>query len=171
MLPIGADGELQLAGPSLFAGYLADGGNELDDDLTAEAHVDTDGVHWFRTGDLARMEPDGSFTYLTRLGDVLRLGGFLVSPLEIETVVMEVEGLTGAQVVAAARPDGVRPVAVVTADRDIDAKQVIDHCATRLAKFKVPVDVLRIEEFPTTTSANGTKVQRAKLRALAERSR
>ena len=171
ILPVGSDGELQLTGPSLFAGYLADGGHEIDNLLTDAAHVEAEGLRWFRTGDLARMEPDGSFTYLTRLGDVLRLGGFLVSPLEIETVVIEVEGITGAQVVAAARPDGVRPVAVVTADGEIDPQQVIDHCSGRLAKFKVPVDVLQVDDFPTTTSANGTKVQRTKLREMAERSR
>lgn len=169
-LEVGLDGELQLTGPSLFAGYLADDGDTIDGGSTDDAHVVDAGVRWFRTGDLGRMEADGSFTYLTRLGDVLRLGGFLVSPLEIESVVMQVAGISGAQVVAAARPDGVRPVAIVTADGDIDPEHIIEHCADRLARFKVPVRVLRVDAFPTTTSANGTKIQRTRLRELAERS-
>jgi fatty-acyl-CoA synthase len=42
-----------------------------------------------------------------------------------------------------------------------------DHCARGLARFKVPAAFLCLDEFPTTTSANGTKVQRAKLREMA----
>ena len=55
-----------------------------DPGSTAEALTE-DG--FVRTGDLAQMERGGSFEYLTRMGDVLRLGGFLVSPAEIEAEV------------------------------------------------------------------------------------
>ena len=69
------EGELQLRGPSLFAGYLAEGGEEIDHDLTSR-HLD-DG--WFRTGDAASADDERTFEYSARLGDVLRLGGFLVA--------------------------------------------------------------------------------------------
>lgn len=157
------DGELQLRGPSLFAGYLAEGGGYLDDDLTAR-HFD-DG--WFRTGDLAAVDDERTFEYLARIGDALRIGGFLVSPAEIEQVVMEVAGVHEAQVVAVDRPGGARPVAFVIAPDGVDERAVIDHCRLRLARFKVPVRVLTIERFPTTPSANGTKIQKVRLRELA----
>ncbi len=167
----GADGELELRGPSLFAGYLNEGGNGVDQELTEAAHATNDaGVRWFRTGDLARMEPDGTFTYLTRMGDVLRLGGFLVSPAEIEDALIEVPSIAEAQVVAVARPEGVRPVAAVIAsgDGDIDEAAIKEHCLIRLAKFKVPIRIIEVEEFPVTQSANGTKIQRNKIQELAE---
>jgi fatty-acyl-CoA synthase len=157
------DGELQLRGPSLFAGYLAEGGAGIDAELTATHHVDG----WFRTGDLAEPEGDRAFEYLSRMGDVLRLGGFLVSPSEIEAVVMATPGVDAAQVVAVDRPDGARPVAFVVAPGGVDEAEVIDRCRARLARYKVPVRVLAIDEFPTTAGANGTKIQKVRLRELA----
>ena len=108
-----------------------------------------------------------SFTFRTRMGDALRLGGFLVAPAEIESVLLDVDGIDGAQVVAVDRPSGARPVAFVLGRPELDEREVIDHCAARLARYKVPVRVLVIDEFPTTPSANGTKIQKVKLRELA----
>lgn len=164
----GDEGELQLLGPSLFAGYLSEGGEGIDHALTAAAHVDADGQRWFRTGDLARAEVDGSFTYLTRMGDVLRLGGFLVSPAEIEAVILEWPGIEQAAAVAIPRPEGVRAAVMVVADHDPDQKAIIDHCRERLARYKVPIAVIRVDAFPTTASANGTKIRVTELRAMAE---
>ena len=56
----GESGELLLAGPSLFSGYLAEGGRGVDAVKTDSAHHEADGQRWFRTGDLARAEADGS---------------------------------------------------------------------------------------------------------------
>lgn len=165
---MGESGELLLAGPSLFAGYLAEGGAEVDIDKTAAAHHEMDGVSWFRTGDLARREADGSMTFITRIGDVLRLGGFLVSPAEIESVVLELDGINEAVAVAVARPGGVRAAVVVTADHAPDVDAVIAHCAERLARFKVPIGVVCVDELPTTASANGTKIRVTELRDLVE---
>jgi fatty-acyl-CoA synthase len=157
------DGELQVQGPSLFAGYLAEGGDAIDDELTGRHHEDG----WFRTGDLAEPEDERTFEYVSRLGDVLRLGGFLVAPAEIEAVLLEIEGVTAAEVVAIDRPDGSRPVAFVIAPDGFDETAAIERCRLRLARYKVPIRVLTIDEFPTTASANGTKIQKVKLRDLA----
>ncbi|MDH3293869.1 MAG: AMP-binding protein [Acidimicrobiia bacterium] len=190
--------ELQLRGPSLFTGYLAEGGGVVDEDLTAAAFTDdglsdgdrpgsaTDGDRqgggltrrgWFRTGDAAEMEDPiegrDTFLYQARMGDVLRLGGFLVAPAEIEAALIDFPGVEAVQVVAVDRPTGTRPVAFVTgvaagdAGDHFDERAAIEHCATRLARFKVPVRIIPIEEFPTTPSANGTKIQKVKLRRLA----
>jgi len=166
------DDELQVRGSSLFSGYLTEGGEAVDAALTA-AHFTDDG--WFRTGDLASMdEPvDGrdTFTYRTRMGDGLRLGGFLVAPAEIEAAIVGYPGVDGAQVVAVDRPTGARPVAFVTGtspdDGAFDEAAIIDHCRSQLARYKVPVRVIPINAFPTTASANGTKIQRVKLREMA----
>ena len=157
------DGELQLRGPSLFAGYLAEGGATIDDELT-DRHFDHG---WFRTGDLATSDGKRSFEYVARVGDVLRLGGFLVSPVEVETALLQIPGIHGAQVVAVDRPGGARPVAFVLAPHGVDEAAAIEHCRHRLARYKVPVRVIAIDEFPSTASANGTKIQKNKLRQLA----
>lgn len=155
------DGELQLRGPSMMVGYLAEGGDSVDEELTAE-HFD-DG--WFRTGDLATADDDRTFEYVARRGDAMRLGGFLVDPSEIESVIAELPGVTAAQVVAVERPGGARPVAFVIGA--FDEAEVIAHCRSRLAIYKAPVRVVEVDEFPTTPGANGTKIQRNRLRDRA----
>ena len=160
------DGELQLRGPSLFAGYLAEGGDGIDAALTTENHDDG----WFRTGDLAEPEGERAFEYIARMGDVLRLGGFLVSPVEIEAVLMDDPHVEAAQVVAVDQPTGARPVGfvVLTAEGDgFDQAAAIARCRERLARYKVPVRVLVVAEFPTTPGPNGTKIQKTRLRDLA----
>lgn len=160
------DDELQLQGPSLFEGYLADGGSELDTELLS---ANFDGP-WFKTGDLAKSEGPRSFEYITRIGDVMRLGGFLVAPAEVEGVLMQLPAIDQAQVVAVGREQGARPVAFVitAAGETLDEQAAIDHCAATLARFKCPVRVVAIEEFPVTDGPNGVKIQRAKLRTQGE---
>lgn len=167
-VPTGTEGELLVAGPSLFAGYLDEGGEAIAVERTEAAHHLAKGERWFRTGDLAVVEDDDSVTFITRIGDVLRLGGFLVSPSEIESVVLELDGISEAVAVAVARPEGVRPAVVVIADHEPDTAAVIAHCSERLAKFKVPIAVVRVDELPTTPSANGTKIRVTELRDLVE---
>jgi fatty-acyl-CoA synthase len=161
VLPPGQSGEIELRGPSLMLRY--DG----DAEATAKAFTE-DG--WFRTGDLGRMDPWGGFAFETRMGDVLRLGGFLVNPLEIEAELQGDPNVDGAQVVAVAEASGTRAVAFVTlkAGGIFDEAALTARCKAALAGFKVPVRIFRLGGFPTTTGPNGTKVQRHRLREMAE---
>lgn len=195
------DGELQLRGPSMFEGYLAEGGDEIDRDLTGK-HFDGD---WFRTGDAAEADmlpgshdpgnlDNRTFTYHSRIGDVLRLGGFLVAPADIEAALLTFLSVAEAQVVAVDLPQGARPVAFVilqpevmanaqpavsetaadqpaadqAAARGFDERGAIAHCQGLLARYKVPIRVVPLPEFPVTPSANGNKIQRVKLREMAQ---
>ena len=162
-VPEGKEGELLLKGPSLFAGYLADGGTEIDRALT-EAHF-VDG--WFRTGDLARLEDSQTFEYLARLGDVLRLGGFLVNPAEIEDCLLEDLNVEAVQVVGIDLPGGTKPVAFVISKEPINEDELRKKCRSSLAAYKVPMRILQLDEFPVTPSANGSKIQKVRLRELA----
>ena len=69
--------------------------------------------------------------------------------------------------VAVDLPTGARPVAFVIAPHGFDRDAAMDLCRTKLAKYKVPVRIIAIDEFPVTPSANGDKIQRTKLRDLA----
>ena len=102
--------------------------------------------------------------------DVLRLSGFLVNPLEIETHIQKLPAIEGCQTIAVARPDGVRAVSFVMLKpgASLDEPAVIAHCRHGLANYKVPARVFAIEDFPKTPSPNGFKIQRAKLRQMAE---
>ncbi len=166
------DNELQLRGPSMFEGYLAEGGDQIDAELTDRFFDEG----WFRTGDAAdgdfvkgSTEPDTrTFTYHSRIGDVLRLGGFLVAPADIEAALLSLPVVMEAQVVAVDLPRGTRPVAFVIATEGFNEGKAIAHCQSVLARYKVPIRVVNICEFPVIPSANGNKIQRVKLREMAE---
>jgi fatty-acyl-CoA synthase len=157
----GVAGELEIKAPSCMVGYFG------DEAATRAAFTD-DG--FLRTGDLGYSTADGGFVFLARLGDALRLSGFLVSPAEIEDVLQEHPSVTGAQVVGVDTPGGTRAFAfVILAPRAaFDEGELLAHCAGRIAKFKVPVRVRPIDAFPVTPGANATKIQKAKLRELAQ---
>jgi fatty-acyl-CoA synthase len=160
LLGAGHVGALECAGPSLMVGYYGDAS------ATAEA-VTPDG--YIRTGDLAELDGEGGFTFLSRMGDVLRLSGFLVNPLEIESHIQAIPGIAACQTVAVARPEGVRAVAFVILNpgATLDESAVIAHCRQGLANYKVPVRVIALTDFPVTPSPNGPKIQRARLRDMA----
>ena len=159
----GEAGELELRGPSLFSGYVGDA------DATADAWTD-DG--FFRTGDLAVMEKTGGFRFDARMGDVIRLGGFLVNPDEISEHIETIDGIRDCVVVGVQTDVGTRAAAFFIRDHDRsgafpDADAVQALCREHLAPFKVPALVQELEAFPVADGPNGIKVQRGELRALA----
>ena len=162
ILAHGAAGELEFFSPaSRMAGYH--GNPEASRDaFTADGY--------YRSGDLGTTLANGRFVFLTRMGDALRLGGFLVSPAEIESVVQEAPGTAACQVIGVARAGGLVPVAFVVLHHGavLDEASVIAHVAGKLARYKVPLRVFPIDAFPVTPGANATKIQKGKLREMAE---
>ncbi len=160
ILPFGESGELELKGPSLMVGYYG------DEQATRAAFTD-DG--YFRTGDLAHLLPDGRVIFEERMSDVLRLGGYLVAPSEIEAYVQQHPAIECCRIVSAVVEHGVVAVGFVTlrAGESFDEAVLREFCARGLAGFKVPAAFFCVDAFPTTSSANGTKVQRARLREMA----
>jgi fatty-acyl-CoA synthase len=160
-LPAGTSGELWIDAPSRFVEYLEDPA------ATARA-VDADGM--FRTGDLGRLAGDG-FVFEARIGDAMRLGGFLVSPEEIEAVIQAQPGVAGVQVVAASNGEsGPVPVAFVQPAEGtvLDETALRARCREQLARFKVPARIVAVDAFPTVDGPNGPKVQRVRLREIAQ---
>jgi fatty-acyl-CoA synthase len=162
ILPHGESGELEFLAPnSRMVAYF---GNP---EATAAALTED---NWYRSGDLGYTQADGRFVYLTRMGDSLRLGGFLVSPLEIEGVAQECEGVDACQVVGVTDGGALKPVGFVTLKPGaaLDEPAVIRHIASKLAKYKVPMRLFTIDAFPVTEGTNATKIQKHKLRDLAQ---
>jgi fatty-acyl-CoA synthase len=160
ILPHGEPGELQFSGPSVFAGYYN------DPDATRKA-LDPEG--WFSSGDLGFTLADGSFRFMSRIGDALRLSGYLVNPAEIEECIQEFPGVSQCQVVGVDLDGATVPVAFYTGDPKLDEAAMTQHCRDAMARYKVPKRILHLESFPTVTSANNTKVRRVELRELAQK--
>jgi fatty-acyl-CoA synthase len=160
LLADGEPGEIEAKGPSLMACYA-------DDPEATVAAFTGDG--YLRTGDLGYTVP-GGFVFLARMGDALRLGGFLVNPVEIASHIEAHPAVASCQVVGARTERGERAVAFVVkrAGAEVGAAALVAHCRAGLAAFKCPEAVIFLDAFPVAESANGVKIQRAKLRAWAK---
>ena len=160
LCPPGVSGEVEMRCPSLFLRY--------EDNLEATAAAMTEDG-FLRTGDAGRMRADGSFIYEARMGDTLRLAGFLTAPSEIEAHIETHPSVSGCQVVGVATPRGPRAFAFVRpAEGSYDEVALLAWCRETMANYKVPVRAAAVDAFPVTHSANGTKIQKAELRRMAE---
>ena len=133
----GAVGELLVRPPRMAAGYA--GGASLDDRV--------DDAGYLRTGDHARVDPDGFVWIEGRTSDLINRGGNKVFPEQVEEVLRLVPGVREAAVVG--RPDerlGEVPVAFVVGDATEAAMDAA--CRAELAPYKVPAEYRRVEELP-----------------------
>ena len=134
------DGELLVKGPNVFAGYWR------RPEATAAAFT---AGGFFRTGDLASVDPDGYHTLLGRQSDLIISGGYNIYPREIEELLLEQSGVAEAAVVGEADPvRGEVPVAYIVGD--FDPAELEARCRELLASFKVPRRFEKVDSIPRT---------------------
>jgi fatty-acyl-CoA synthase len=154
---LSAEGELQVRGPNVFAGYWR------NPEATAEVLVDG----WLRTGDVAERDDEGFYRIKGRLKDMYISGGENVYPAEVESVLYEHDAIADAAVVGV--PDerwGEVGIAFVVTDGSASEEDVIEFVRTRLARFKAPKAVHFVDALPR--SAMG-KVSKEELLAGVEK--
>lgn len=149
-------GEIMFRGNICMKGYLK---NE------AATNKAFDGG-WFHTGDLAVMSADGYVRIKDRSKDIIISGGENISSIEIEDAIYQHPAVVAVAVVAAPDPKwGEVPCAFVELRSDVEltAEDIIIHCKSRLAGFKVPKKVV-FRELPKTSTG---KIQKFALREEA----
>lgn len=150
-----ATGEIVARGPVVMQGYRG------RPDATAETIRDG----WLHTGDVGRTDAEGFFYIVDRKKDMVITGGENVYPAEIENVLYEHPDIAEAAVIGI--PDAkwgetVHAIVVVKEGSTLTEDSVITHCASKLAKFKVPRTVqIRSEALPRTPAG---KVRKPELR-------
>jgi acyl-CoA synthetase (AMP-forming)/AMP-acid ligase II len=151
-LPAGDVGEIQARGPMVMEGYY---GNP---DATAETII---AGGWLRTGDLGFLRNDGRLVIAGgRLRDMIIRGGENIYPAEIEILLQQHGAVAEAAVFAL--PDdyyGEIVAAAVKLMGHVTASALQEHCALRIAKFKVPAVIYAVERFPLTPSGKIRKVE------------
>jgi len=155
-VPAGEAGELWVRGPQVMRGYW----NRPDE--TAKT-ITEDG--WLRTGDIAKIDPDGFIRIVDHKKDMIIVSGFKVFPNEIEAVVAEHPAVL--EVGCAGVPDArsgqaVKIYVVVRPGASLTADELTEHCRQGLTGYKVPKHVEFRASLPKT---NVGKILR---RALAE---
>jgi acyl-CoA synthetase (AMP-forming)/AMP-acid ligase II len=141
LLPAGGLGEVVIRGRNVTAGY--------ENNPAANAAAFTNG--WFRTGDQGVIDANGYLRLTGRLKELINRGGEKISPLEVDEILMEHPAV--AQCLTFAMPHEKLgeevAVAVVLCDgaaaKDTELR---DFCSVRLAAFKVPRQVVFLEEIP-----------------------
>jgi acyl-CoA synthetase (AMP-forming)/AMP-acid ligase II len=149
----GAEGEVQFRGPMVMRGYLDDPA------ATAEA-VDPEG--WLHTGDVGKVDERGYLSITDRLKDMYICGGFNVYPAEVEQALARLDGVLESAVVAV--PDERlgevgRAFVVRRAGAAVDADDVTGFLRERLAKFKVPREVVFVDELPRNLAGKVLKTE------------
>ena len=108
---------------------------------------------WVRTGDLGHVDHTGTVVVVDRLKDLIKVNAFQVAPAEVEAVLVQHPAIIDAAVVG--RPDerrGEVPVAYIVTDCQVDAGEITDWLAPRLAAYKQPADYHRVDQLPRTPS-------------------
>lgn len=132
---VGEVGEILLKTPSLFDGYH----NAPEKTATA---LRADG--WCTLGDLGRLDDEGYLYIVDRLKDVIKSGGVNIYPSEIEEAVLTHPDVLEAAVIGipdAHWGEAVHAIVTTRSGRPLDAAALLDHCAKRLARYKLPRSV------------------------------
>jgi len=145
-VPADTPGEIVVRGPLVFAGYYEQA------DVTAYTFRNG----WHHTGDVGRVDADGVLYYVKRKPEkeLIKPGGENVYPAEVETVIMQMDGVTGVCVYGI--PDtrwgeAVKAVVEVKAAGRYTASDVTDFVGGKIARFKRPHAVAFTEALPRTT--------------------
>ncbi|MBO2458682.1 FadD3 family acyl-CoA ligase [Actinomadura violacea] len=157
-VPAGTDGEILVRGYNVMSGYL--------DDPEATAETIRDG--WLDTGDRGRLDERGNLSITGRSKEMFVVGGFNVYPAEVEDVLARHDAVAESGVVGVpdARMGEVgRAYVRLRPGRTATEEELVAHCRERLANFKVPREILFVEDLPKTASG---KVRRVELKEQAD---
>ena len=139
-----AMGEIQVRGPWIIRSYY-------DNPESAERFT-PDG--WFRTGDVATVDPEGYVRITDRTKDLIKSGGEWISSIDVETMIMGHPKVLEAAVIAVPHPRWVeRPLACVVPRPGValEPGEILDYLRPRMARWALPDRVVLIEAVPKTS--------------------
>ncbi|MER5765515.1 fatty acyl-CoA synthetase [Streptomyces sp. NPDC002082] len=142
-VPDGTAGEVVYRSPQLCLGYWNDA------EATKKAFRDG----WFRSGDLAVRDPEGYFTVVDRVKDVINSGGVLVASRQVEDVLYTHPGVAEAAVVGLPDERWIEAVTAVVVPRDgVTEAELLAYAREKLAHFKAPKRILFVDALPRNAS-------------------
>lgn len=160
----GEKGELGIRGPQVGLGYWE------RPEATRECQAVVDGLTWWRTGDIARVDEDGYFYFYERKRDLIKYKGLRVFAREVEEVLMSHPMIRSVGVVGV--PDqkvGENVKAVIVLETDahglLTEGQILEFCEDKLAHYKIPKIIEFVGEIPRTDIG---KVSRREIREAVQ---
>lgn len=155
--PLGERGELCIRGPQVMKGYWQ------QPEATAQA-LDAEG--WFKTGDIAVIDPDGFTRIVDRKKDMIIVSGFNVYPNEIEDVVMSHPKVASCAVIGVPdeRSGEAVKLFVVPREAGLSVDELKAFCKANFTGYKVPKQIVLRDSLPMTPVG---KILRRELRDTA----
>lgn len=148
----GEVGEIWLKADSMMKGYFKD----------AEATGSVFDKHWYKTGDVVRIDEDGYLFVVDRTKDMIVTGGENVYSKEVEDIIAACPGVAAAAVIGIPNKEWGETVAafvVPAKDAAIDEGKIREFLSDKLAKYKVPRTIQFVETLPYTPSGKVMKYQ------------
>src|SRR5262249_36474091 len=144
-------GNMVVRGSWIVKGYMKGDGQSqfLDDD-------------WFATGDVCKIESDGSVVITDRSKDVIKSGGEWISSIDLENAAMSCPGVADAAAIGLPHPKwDERPLLVIVRKDDaaLTREAVLAHLKGRIAKWWMPDDVAFVDEIPHTATGKISKLE------------
>lgn len=161
LLPAGEIGEVVIRGRNVTKGY------ENNPKANADAFIDG----WFRTGDQGVMDETGYLRLTGRLKELINRGGEKVSPIEVDTVIMDHAAVAQCLTFALPHPKLGEEVAAAIVLREGAAAseaEIREFAAKRLAQFKVPRKIVFLPEIPKGATGKLQRIGLAEKLGLVE---
>lgn len=160
-LPRGEVGEIVVRSPTLMDGYY----NRPE--ATAEA-LDRDG--WYYSGDMGMIDEQGYVHVLGRRGDLIIRAGANIYPAEIENHLLTHPKINQVAVVGIPGEGGEKVCAYIVTEEGtrLEAGDIINFCWGKIAAYKVPEEVIFVEELPVTPALQKVKHYKLKQQAIKE---
>ena len=141
LLPPETTGEIVIRGANVTRGY--------ENNPAANARAFSSG--WFRTGDQGHMDADGYFAITGRLKEIINRGGEKIAPREVDEMFLDHPAVAQAVTFAVPHPtlgEDIAAAVILREHASIEEKQLREFAFARLADFKVPSQVLIVDEIP-----------------------
>ncbi len=148
-LPVGAPGELVIAGPQVGKGYL-NLPEKTDEVFVENPFAKEKENNWaYRTGDIVRFLPNGMLDYIGRRDGQVKIRGFRVELAEIEEVIRRFAGITDATVAAFDDLSGKKYIAAyVVSQKEVDIAALNSFIASEKPAYMVPAVTMQIDKIP-----------------------
>ncbi|MBQ2130679.1 MAG: amino acid adenylation domain-containing protein, partial [Prevotella sp.] len=148
-LPIGAAGELWVAGPQVSRGYLNRPEKTAEVYITNPFTSEEKYSRVYRTGDIVRYLPDGNIQFVGRRDGQVKIRGFRIELKEVESIIREFPGIKDATVQAFDEDGGGKFIAAyIVSDQQIDIEALNQFILDEKPPYMVPAVTMQIDSIP-----------------------
>ena len=166
IVPRGREGELLLLGAGLGLGYLRLAEITAERFVMLECPVTTKPVRAYRSGDRARVDKNGNIIFLGRIDEEIKISGYRINLLEIESAILSVTGAEEVAVIATGLQSSRKNLAAfIVSEKKIQVKELRRQLGTALPAPMLPTIVKNLDSLPKNQSG---KIDKRKLLELVK---